>query len=124
VYVSSQLIRLPLFSPGGVDLKERFSEAERRSSSKGILYSLLAADEAIKSSRLCERPIQQDELERIGVAVGMGMTDLQDVLDTGKTLAEKGYSRVSPYFIPRILPNLAAGQISIKYGFQVLSICI
>ncbi|CAL8115812.1 unnamed protein product [Orchesella dallaii] len=48
----------------------------------------------------------------------MGMLDLQDIQDTGSILDEKGYSRVSPYFIPRVLPNLAAGQISIKYGLQ------
>jgi 3-oxoacyl-(acyl-carrier-protein) synthase len=65
--------------------------------------------------------LTQEEKERIGVAVGMGMLDLQDVLDTGKILQERGYSRVSPYFIPRILPNLSAGQISIKYGFQVFN---
>lgn len=57
--------------------------------------------------------------ERVGVAIGMGLLDLQDILDVGNTLVEMGYSRVSPYFIPRILPNLASGQISIKYGFGV-----
>lgn len=49
----------------------------------------------------------------------MGLCDLQDVQDTGNILEVKGYSRVTPYFIPRILPNLAAGQISIKYKFEV-----
>jgi len=105
---------------GGLNLSDKFTEAERRCSSTGTLYSLTAAEEAISRSGLLTGPLSQEELERVGVAVGMGMTDLQDILDTGKVLSEKGYSRVSPYFIPRMLPNLAAGQISIKYGFQVI----
>lgn len=107
-------------STGGVNLSTKFTEAERRSCSKGILFALLATEEALANSALLTTPaLSQEAKERIGVAVGMGMLDLQDVIDTGKTLEEKGYSRVSPYFIPRILPNLSAGQISIKYGFQV-----
>ena len=105
---------------GGLILSDKFSEADRRSCSKGILFSLLAAEEALAQSNLLSQDLSQDRKERVGVAIGIGLMDLQDVLDTGQTLKDRGYSRVSPYFIPRVLPNLAAGQISIKYGFQVL----
>lgn len=63
--------------------------------------------------------VKQIDKDRVGVCVGMGMVDLEDIQNTGTILEEKGYSRVSPYFIPRILPNLAAGQISIRYGLRV-----
>jgi len=80
---------------------------------------LLAAEEAIQSSRLLEE-ITEEKRFRIGVCVGMGMSDLQDIYETGNLLFTKGYNRVTPYFIPRILPNLCAGQISIKYNLQVI----
>lgn len=60
----------------------------------------------------------EEELERIGVAVGMGMVDLDSICETYTDLQTKGYKRISPHFVPRILVNMAAGQISIKYGYK------
>lgn len=48
-----------------------------------------------------------------------GMIDLQEVCNTNSAF-KMGYSKVSPYFLARILPNMAAGHISMKYGFKVL----
>ena len=50
----------------------------------------------------------------------MGMASLDDIVDTGQTLVNKGYKGVSPHFVPKILVNMAAGNISIKHGFKVL----
>ena len=63
--------------------------------------------------------MQQNFFLLPGVAVGMGMPGLDDIVNTGQALTERGYKRVSPYFIPRILINIAAGHISMKYGFKV-----
>lgn len=64
------------------------------------------------------KPENDENYERTGVAVGMGMADIENICETYTALKEKGYNRVSPFFVPRILTNMAAGQISIKYGFR------
>lgn len=97
------------------ELQEHFSKSQLRSMAPATGYALLAAAEALGDAGLLQ--MSQQERERTGVAVGMGMIDLQDVCATYQAL-QKGYHHVSPFFVPRILPNLAAGQISIKYGFQ------
>ena len=81
--------------------------------SRGIAFALTATDEAWSDAGLSS--VENLCRERIGVAVGMGMADLDDIHETGRLLDEGKYSRVSPYFVPRILTNMAAGQISIKY---------
>ena len=55
----------------------------------------------------------------LGVSVGMGMPDLQEIYETGRSLADSGSRTVSPFFIPRNLVNMASGHISIDLGFQV-----
>ena len=84
--------------------------------SLSMLYALTAADDALADSGW--RPCLESERQRTGVAVGSGMVDLETIAATSKTFLEFGYKRVSPYFVPKILINLAAGHISIKYGFQ------
>lgn len=100
---------------GQLDLSKHFSPSDLRTMTPAIAYALVAAQEAIENAGW--KPECPTEQERTGVAVGMGMVDLDDVLTTGQALQQK-YSKVSPYFVPRILTNMAAGQISMKYSFQ------
>lgn len=58
------------------------------------------------------------------MAVGTGMVSLDDIVHTGAILKEKGYRRVSPHFVPKILANMASGLISLKYGLKVGGVSI
>uniref|UniRef100_A0A2P2HWE2 3-oxoacyl-[acyl-carrier-protein] synthase n=1 Tax=Hirondellea gigas TaxID=1518452 RepID=A0A2P2HWE2_9CRUS len=114
--------RIPFGSkPHELDVKSEFSSSELRAISPATMVSLVAAKEAVADSDWMPDDIK--EREATGVAIGMGMVDLQDVLATGKAL-EQRYSKVNPFFIPRLLTNMAAGQISIKYGFQGPNHCV
>jgi 3-oxoacyl-[acyl-carrier-protein] synthase II len=78
-----------------------------------IQYSLAAADMAMKDSGL---QITDENAERVGVLVGSGLGGLPAIEKYHDVLNKSGYKRVSPFFIPMLIINLAPGQISIRYG--------
>ncbi|KAF7989950.1 hypothetical protein HCN44_008624 [Aphidius gifuensis] len=98
-----------------LDLNSKFSKSDLRTMCLATAYALIAADEALIDANW--KPEIEADKRNTGVAVGIGMIDLVDVCNMYEEL-QKGYSKVSPYFVPRILTNMAAGQISIKYGFR------
>ncbi|KAJ3110402.1 hypothetical protein HDU96_006645 [Phlyctochytrium bullatum] len=63
-------------------------------------------------------PTAREELERTGVSIGSGIGCIDDIASTAITFASKGLRKVSPFFVPRTLVNMAAGNISIRHGFQ------
>lgn len=83
---------------------------------KFILYALVAASQAVVDAGI--EDLSDEEKERTGVLVGSGIGGLSSIYNTSITLHEKGPRRVSPFFIPSSLINLASGHISMKYGFH------
>ncbi len=85
-----------------------------------IPFSLAATQMAFEQSGLT----LTDELrEQAGVYIGVGLGGLENLEECAITLHEKGPKRVSPYFIPSLIANMAAGQVSIKYGLRGPSMC-
>jgi len=78
-----------------------------------IQYSLAAAQFAMEDSGLV---ITEENAERVGVLVGAGLGGLPAIERYHTALLEGGYKKVSPFFIPMLIINLAPGHISIKYG--------
>ncbi len=78
-----------------------------------IQFAMAASKEAIGQSGLQVTP---ENAERIGVAIGSGIGGLATIESQHKTLLERGPSRISPFFIPGIIINMASGQVSIAYG--------
>jgi 3-oxoacyl-[acyl-carrier-protein] synthase II len=81
-----------------------------------IIFAMTAGTQAVEDSGW--KPESDEDRERTGVMIGSGIGGLKTIHDTSITLAEKGPRRVSPFFIPSALINLASGQLSIKYGFR------
>jgi 3-oxoacyl-[acyl-carrier-protein] synthase II len=98
-----------------IKLANHMTKAELKTMGPATSYALLAAKEALNDAKLLE--MDDGVKERTGVAVGMGMVDLEDICATNEAL-KKSYNQVSPFFVPRILPNMSAGHISIKYGLR------
>jgi len=82
---------------------------------------LAATQEALKDARLTITP---DNAEEIGVIVGTGLGGLPTLERYHQVLMEKGPGRISPFFIPTLIANMAAGQIAIRFGAKGPNTCI
>jgi 3-oxoacyl-[acyl-carrier-protein] synthase II len=79
-------------------------------------YAMVVADEAIKDSNL---PLSELNPHRVGVIWGSGIGGLWTFQEEVKSYAKgDGTPRFNPFFIPKMIPDLSAGHISIKYGFR------
>ena len=96
-----------------LSLDDFIDKKEARKMDLFIHYALAAATMALEDSGL---EINQDNAERVGVVVGSGMGGLPSIEKYHGAFLEGGYRKISPFFIPMSIINLAAGQISIKHG--------
>lgn len=80
-----------------------------------IHYALHATDEAIKQSKLLDANY---DTYRVGAILGTGLGGFPIIESTHSTFIDKGPRRVSPFFVPSFIPNMATGKISMKYGFK------
>ncbi|MEP3035373.1 MAG: beta-ketoacyl-ACP synthase II, partial [Pseudoruegeria sp.] len=101
---------------GTFNANDWMAPKDRRKVDDFILYAIAAADQAIDDSGW--KPEDDEDQFRTGVMIGSGIGGLSAIADTAILLAEKGPRRVSPFFIPSALINLASGQVSIKHGFK------
>jgi 3-oxoacyl-[acyl-carrier-protein] synthase II len=88
---------------------------------KFVLYALASTKQAIADSGL---DLEKEDLERIGVIVGSGIGSLRIIEAEYETLLSKGPSRISPFLIPSLIVNEAAGHIAITYGFMGPNACV
>ncbi len=103
-------------APGQFNADNYIEPKEQKKMDTFIHFAMAAADEAVKDSGYV--PPNDEERDRAGVLVGSGIGGLNEIYETSIVLFEKGPRRVSPFFIPRSLINLASGQISIKHGWR------
>jgi len=91
---------------------------EARKMGAFIHYAIAASDEAIYDSGLVERgqKLSGDIAERVGTYISSGIGDFWAIEREHSKLLEEGPHRVSPFFIPSAIVNLAAGQVSIRFG--------
>ena len=107
------------------DPAEYIDKKEARRMDRFTQFAVVAADEAIKNSGL---DLEKEDLWRIGVITGSGVGGMETIEDQHQSLMEKGGGRVSPFFVPMMISNIAPAQIAIKYGlkganFNVVSAC-
>lgn len=111
---------LPIHVAGRVKdfdpLNYGLSVAEKRRNDLYSQYAMAASTEAMASSGLVSR--ENIEAERFGVYVGSGIGGINTFVTQTRILIDEGADRISPLFIPMMIPNIAGGNIAIKYKAQ------
>jgi 3-oxoacyl-[acyl-carrier-protein] synthase II len=100
-----------LFNPDDV-----CSSKDRRRMDDFIVFALCAAIEAVEDSGW--KPEAEEDREKTGVMIGSGIGGLPSIAAGALVLKEGGPRKLTPFFIPASLINLASGHVSIKYGFK------
>jgi 3-oxoacyl-[acyl-carrier-protein] synthase II len=104
----------------GFDPLQWLEKKEARKMDLFIHFAMAAAQMAYDDSGL---KVTADNAERIGVFVGTGMGGIPALEESHKILLEKGPGRISAFFIPSIITNLASGQISMRFGMKGPNLC-
>jgi 3-oxoacyl-[acyl-carrier-protein] synthase II len=100
----------------GFDPHDYVEKKDVKKSDTFILYALAATRFAMEDSGLAIDAGPGGNAHRVGVVIGSGIGGLPLIESTHSILLEKGPGRVSPFFIPGLIVNMAAGQVSIRYG--------
>jgi 3-oxoacyl-[acyl-carrier-protein] synthase II len=110
--------RIPLgaYSEGKYNPDDWMDLKEQRKVDPFIIFAMAAAHQAIEDAGV--QPKNAEEAERTGVLIGSGIGGIGGIYEASITLYEKGPRRISPFFIPGRLINLASGQVSIRWGLK------
>ncbi len=103
-------------SEGKFDPDDWMEPKESRKVDPFIVYAMAAADQALDDADW--HPKTREDQIASGVLIGSGIGGLQGIEEASHTLRDRGPRRISPFFIPGRLINLAAGQVSIRHGLK------
>ena len=102
----------------GFDVEEHLDAKQARRMDPFCQYALVSAEQAIHDAGLDPDTMPQEEKDRIGVIVGTGIGGMQVFRDQTEYFLDNDEARTSPFFIPMLIPDIAAGQIAMQHGFR------
>ena len=97
----------------GFDPLEYIDRKEARRMARFTQFAVAAARQAIDAAGL---QLDKEDTSRIGVVLGNGNGGFPNTEEAGRTLVEKGGMRMDPFYVPKMLPNMAASQVAIQFG--------
>jgi len=100
----------------GFDPNAVFAPKDQRKVDRFILFALAAADEALAQAGW--KPVSEDDRARTATIIASGIGGFPAITEAVRTVDQRGVRRLSPFTVPSFLVNLAAGQVSIRYGFK------
>ena len=106
----------------GFDAVELLGRRAAKRMDRFMLFAMVASNEALADAGLT--PGEDGLGDKAGVYVGSGIGGIAELVDGADKMAEGGYKGLSPFFIPRVLTNLAAGHIAMAFGARGPSLCV
>jgi 3-oxoacyl-[acyl-carrier-protein] synthase II len=100
----------------GFDPNTVFAPKDQRKVDRFILFALAATEEALAQAGW--KPVSEDDRTRTATIIASGIGGFPAITEAVRTVDQRGVRRLSPFTVPSFLVNLAAGQISIRYGFR------
>jgi 3-oxoacyl-[acyl-carrier-protein] synthase II len=85
-------------------------------------FAMGAAQQAVTQAGLADRPAGVD-FDRVGVLIGSGIGGIATFEDQTRVMVERGPKRISPFFVPMFIPDIAAGHVSMRYGMRGPNYC-
>ncbi|MGN0379908.1 MAG: beta-ketoacyl-ACP synthase II [Butyrivibrio sp.] len=101
--------------------EELLDKREYRKMDRFTQFAMVAAEEAMNDSGL---DVEKEDRSRCGTIVSSGIGGIQTLQSEDEKGVENGFDRVTPFFVPMIITNIAAGRIAIKYGFNGICTCV
>ena len=108
----------------GFDPLDHFDRREARKMDPFTQYAVVAAAQAVEDSGLHPEKMSQDERDRVAVIIGSGIGGIQVFFEQTATYLDRGPRRISPFFIPKLIPDIVSGHISIRYKFRGPNYCV
>ena len=112
VDIDKQLVKIGGEVPE-FNAEEYVDAKEAKRLDKFILYAIIAADEAAKSGNF---DIEKEDPYRVGVVIGSAQGGLYSMAQNHEVMLNRGYYKCSPFTVPMMIPNMAAGKVSIRLG--------
>ena len=104
-----------------LEIEELLGKKESKHMDRYTQFAMIAAMEAMKDSAL---DMEKEDASRCGCIVSAGIGGLSTIESENRKGMERGFNKVSPFFIPMVISNMAAGQIAIAYGLKGMCSCV
>lgn len=108
----------------GYDALDYLDRKTARRADRFTQYAMIVADQAIADAGIDSESLPAEEKDRIGVIFGSGIGGIQTFQEQSDIHFQSGPRRLTPFFIPMLIPDIASGHISIRHGFRGPNYCI
>jgi 3-oxoacyl-[acyl-carrier-protein] synthase II len=106
----------------GFNPEDYLERKEARRMDRFAQFAMAASQQAMKHSGLEDR-LETLNRDRFGVIIGSGIGGITTFEDQARTMVERGPKRISPFFVPMFIPDIAAGHVSMRYGARGANFC-